>query len=369
MKLAASVIKTFKENIRDWKVLAMVLLFAPFFLLIMYLLYGRGATTYDLGILNLDEGNASTALIEMIDRKKGPDGSKLFNISHIATVDELEGRVKEKVIDIGMVLPPDYSTLPSVAHLYGSMNNVRYPVAAVMVADEVQKQGMAAAKITLPITISETFLERQLPMNEFDGYVPGLLTLAILMILFTATASIVKENDKKTLIRLKLSRLGAFHFLAAICIVQAFIAVGAMMLSYWTALGLGYSPSGNFGTVLLVGVLSSLSMVSISLVVASFLRTVFDVLTVGCFPFFILMFFSGSMFPLPKLPLFSIQGHSLGITDILPLTHTVNAFNKVLNYGAGWNEIKFDLFMILILTLVYFLAGLGLYQRRRLSWG
>lgn len=187
------------------------------------------------------------------------------------------------------------------------------------------------------------------------------------MILFTASASIVKENDKKTLIRLKLSRLGAFNFLAAICIVQAFIAVGALFLSYWTALGLGYSPAGNFGPVLLIGIISSLSMVSVSLVVASFLNTVFDVLTVGCFPFFILMFFSGTMFPLPKLNMFSILGHPLGITDILPLTHTVNAFNKILNYGAGLNEIRFDVFMIVALTLIYFLAGLILYQKRKLS--
>lgn len=124
---------------------------------------------------------------------------------------------------------------------------------------------------------------------------------------------------------------------------------------------------GHFGPVLLIGILSSFSMVSVSLVVASFLNTVFDVLTVGCFPFFILMFFSGAMFPLPKLNMFSILGHPLGITDILPLTHTVNAFHRILNYGAGWTEIRFDILMIVVLTLIYFLAGLLLYQKRKLS--
>ncbi|HWQ72979.1 MAG TPA: hypothetical protein VN370_11765 [Desulfitobacteriaceae bacterium] len=69
-------------------------------------------------------------------------------------------------------------------------------------------------------------------MNEFEQYVPGLISLAILMILFTASASIVKENDKKTLIRLKLSRLGAFNFLAGICIVQTIVAVAAIVLSH-----------------------------------------------------------------------------------------------------------------------------------------
>lgn len=378
MKLIAAAIKSWKENIRDWKVLVMVLFFSPFFLLIMYLFYGGEPTTYPIGVLNLDGGKPATELVEMIQEKKGQNGENIFDFSPITELPELEAQVKEKTIDIGMVIPSDYSkshadaiskkaVVPSEVHFYGSMNNLRYPVAAVMAADEVNKQGIAAVQITLPASITETFLEKQLPLNEFDGYVPGLLALAILMILFTASASIVKENDKRTLIRLKLSRLGAVHFLTAIGMVQAVIAVGALVLSYWTALGLGYSPAGNFGPVLLIGILSSLSMVSVSLVVASFLNTVFDVLTVGCFPFFILMFFSGAMFPLPKLNMLSILGHPLGPTDILPLTHTVNAFNKILNYGAGFYEIRFEVFMMVVLTLIYFLAGLVLYQKRKLS--
>lgn len=236
-----------------------------------------------------------------------------------------------------------------------------------MAADVIYKQGMEVRKIILPSSISETFLEKKQPLNEFEGYVPGLISLAVLMILFTASATIIRENDKKTLIRLKLSRLGAFNFLAGVCIVQAVVAVAAIVLSYWTALGLGYRPAGGFGAVLVVGIISSLSMVSISLVVASFLDTVFDVLTIGCFPFFILMFFSGSMFPMPKINLFTVGEYALGITDILPLSHTVNAFNKILNYGAGINDVLYDIFMIALLTVIYFAIGLMLYKKRKLS--
>lgn len=256
----------------------------------------------------------------------------------------LKEKVKEKAVDIGIVIPEDYSEKLTIR--------------------AAEKE---VTKITLPSSISETFLEKKQPLNEFEGYVPGLISLAVLMILFTASASIVKENDKKTLIRLKLSRLGAFNFLAGICIVQAVVAVAAIILSYWTALGLGYRPTGGFGAVLVVGIISSFSMVAISLVVASFLYMVFDVLTIGCFPFFILMFFSGSMFPLPKMNLLTINGHLFGITDILPLTHTADAFSKILNYGSGINDLLFDFFMIALLTVIYFVIGLMLYQKRKLS--
>lgn len=378
MKLMAAAVKTGKENLREWKVLAMVLLFSPFFLLLMFLFYGGGPTLYTLGIANQDGGRAAAELVEALHDKKGLEGEPIFRLSAISELDVLKKQIKNKTLDIGMLIPPDYSSIhadaaaqkpfsPSGIQFYGSMNNVRYPVAAVMAADEVNKQGLAAAKVTLPAFISESFLEKQLPLNEFEGYVPGLLALAVLMILFTASATIVKESDQKTLIRLKLSRLGVVPFLGAICIVQALIAVCALTLSYWTALGLGYHPAGHFGSIFLVGVISSFSMVSVSLVVASFLNTIFDVLTIGCFPFFILMFFSGTMFPLPQLNLLTVGGHPLGMTDLLPLTHTVNAFNKVLNHGAQLYEIRFELSMIVVLTLIYFIAGLILYQKRKLS--
>lgn len=378
MKLLAAAVKTLKENIRDWKVLAMVLGFAPFFLLMMYLLYGGGPTIYPIGLMNLDRGASGAELVEILNGKKGQEGNPLFRLVPVINDRELETKIKDKSIDLGLVIPENYSARmdaakgrqtpsPSTVEFFGSMNNVRYPVAAVMVGDEITKQGIAAAEISLPIALNETFLEKQAPINEFESYVPGLLSLAILMILFTASATIVKENDKKTLLRLKLSRLGAFSYLTAVGLVQAVIAIIALVLSYCTALGLGYQPAGSFGIVLIVGILSSLSIVSLSLVVASFLNTVFDVLTVGCFPFFILMFFSGSMFPLPKLSMITIQGHSLGITDMLPLTHTVNAFNKVLNFGAGWQEVQFEVIMILLLTVLYFVAGVVLYQKRKLA--
>lgn len=378
MKLLASIIKSLKENLRDWKVLIMVLLFSPFFVFLMYLFYGTGPATYSLGLMDEDGGQASRVLIQMLEGVEGQDGAKLFKISNFEDDAALRQKVKDKSIDIGVVIPGGYSqdieaikdnTKETAIKIrfYGVTANVRYPVAALFASNAVYDQGLEVTKITLPTGIEETFLEKKQAQNEFEAYVPGLISLAVLMILFSATSSIVKESDRKTLIRLKLSQLGAFNFLSGICIVQAMIAVIAVVLSYATALALGYSPVGSFLPLLIAGILSSLSMVAVSLVVASFLNTVFDVMTIGCFPFFILMFFSGSMFPMPQMKLFTLSGHAFGIVDILPLTHTANAFNKILTDGMGLRDIGFDLGMTALLTIVYFLIGMQLYRKRKLS--
>lgn len=378
MKIYATIVKTFKENIRDWKVLILVLLFSPFFLLIMNLSYGGESTIYNLGVINLDSGIVSIELLHKIGNIEDSDGGKLFEIINIDSLDKLKSDVKNNTIDIGFIIPENYSKKLSstadgnevssaILHFYGSMSNIRYTVAILMVSDALYAQGLEISEIILPFNIRETFVEEKVPLNEFEGYVPGLIALSVLMVLFTASASIVKENEKKTLVRLKLSRLGAFNFLLGISIVQAAIAVMALMLAYWTAIALGYQPSGHFGTVLIVGILSGFSIVAVSLIMACFLNTIFEVLTIGCLPFFLMMFFSGSMFPIPKVNIFSIGEHSFGFSDLLPLRHTASAFNKILNFGADISEITFELGMLIILTVLYFVLGIILYQKRKLS--
>ena len=137
-------------------------------------------------------------------------------------------------------------------------------------------------------------------------------------------------------------------------------------LTFVTAWALGYRTIGSWSTVMAVGLLSSVSVIAVSLVVAAYLRTIFDLLTIGCFPFFILMFFSGGMIPLPPLSLFSIGGRSINANDILPTTHTIAALNKILNFGSGLGGVKVEMGFILALTAVYFVIGIAAFSRRHL---
>jgi len=380
MKLIAVIVKSIRENIRDWKVLVLVFLFSPFFILLMKLFYGSDPVNYKIGYFNAEDGQISGDMIEQLIKVEGQDGIPLFSVRRMNRKEELLNGVKDKGIDLGLVFPEDFSVKllraaesgggesdPAVVQFYGSMGNPRYLLAAVLASDAIYDRGIRIARITMPVTIKETFTEKNMPANEFESSVPGLISMSVLMILFSATASIVRENEKRTLIRLKLSSLGAFYLLAGITVVQALLAAAAIVLSYWTALSLDFRPAGTFGAVLVTGILSSFSIVALSLITAAFLNTVFDVLTVGCFPFFILMFFSGCMFPLPEMKLFSIAGIPFAVNDILPLTHTARAFHKILNIGSGVMEILPELMMITLLTVVYFAAGMLLYQRRKLS--
>ena len=78
------------------------------------------------------------------------------------------------------------------------------------------------------------------------------------------------------------------------------------------------------------------------------------------------MFFSESMFPLPKILLLNFGTKAFYANDVLPTALAVKAFNKILNFQAGLADIGFEMMAILVLTIIYFLIGLWLFRRRHL---
>jgi ABC-2 type transport system permease protein len=118
--------------------------------------------------------------------------------------------------------------------------------------------------------------------------------------------------------------------------------------------------------LLVIGLFTSVSIIAISVLVAAAMRTIFDLLTIGCFPFFIMMFFSGGMLPLPDLRLFTLLGHPVNANAILPTTHTEVALGRVLNHGAGLGDIGFELVAISLLTVLYYALGVWLFTRRHM---
>jgi ABC-2 type transport system permease protein len=225
----------------------------------------------------------------------------------------------------------------------------------------------AVTRAPSPIALEATPVAPAANRSEFDLYVPALLVLAVIMVLFTAAASLIKEVDKGTMVRLALSRVTTAELLTAITIVQVVIGAAAVLLSYAAAVSVGYQSQGSWAAMLAVASLATVSVVAISVLVAAFMRTIFELLTVGCFPFFVLMFFSDAMVPLPKIPLFHVAGNVVNASDVLPTSLAVRALNRILNDGAGLGDAWFEMAGIALLTAAYFAAGIALFRRRHQS--
>jgi len=386
MRLLTLFKKTMIENFRDWKILILILTFAPFFVFLMYFYIGYTTETYKVIFINYDLGvkatdrdafNAGQALISEMTEATYEDGTNILVVYKEEEMAKAQKRLEDKSVDLIVEIPKNFSkTLmgfkegkrptPVVVKTYGDPANTKYIMAAAWCDSITYHYAGSLTGQESPLELRAESISRTKSLNDFTLYVPALLALALMMLMFTAAATIIREKDKGTLIRLRISNMTTLEWLSAVSVTQIIIGLLAMGLTYLTAVSLGYQSSGSFVAVMVVGILSSLSIIAISLVVAALLRSVFDLMTIGCFPFFILMFFSGGMFPIPPLQLFVVGGRPININDILPTTHSISALGKILNYDSGLSDVVFEIGAIVILSFIYFAAGVWLFTKRHM---
>jgi len=378
--------KALIENFRDWKILVIGITFAPFFVVLMHFYFGAATETYRVAFVDHDGGATAQdgtairlgpALISDIETFTDQDGSVVLKIFREEQMSEAKKRLEDKSADLIVEIPENFSqTLsdykegkkaePALVRTYGDPANPKYIMAAAWSDSLAYQFAMEWTGMEVPLELETKGIAQQESLTEFDLYVPGLLGLALMMLMFTAAATLIKEKDKGTIVRLRMANMTVTEWMVAMSLVQVIIGLMALGATYLTAVAFGYQASGSLMAVALVGVVSCLALIAISVLVAAVLRTVFDLMTVGCFPFFILMFFSGGMFPIPTIPLFTLFGHSFNVNDILPTTHSITAFAKILNQGAGLGDVVFEMGAVIVLTVLFFATGVWLFTRRHM---
>lgn len=391
MRFTALFRKTAIENLRDWKILSLTMLFAPVFVFLMYFYLTSASQTYVILFMNHDAGmaeddisfNAGHELMLAMENTSYPDGTDVLVVQEETDIVRAKSGLIDKTADLLVEIPENFSQslaefraggeLPAVTvTTLGDPSNPKYIMAASYTDLLTYTYAADATGAREPLTVDAnivTGVDTPKSSSSFDLMVPGLLVLSLMMLMFTAAGSIIREKDRGTIVRLQMSRMGVFDFLASISLAQILIGIAALGLTFLTAIALGFHSHGSLVAVLIICVLCTLSIIAISLIVAALLRSIFDLMTIGCFPFFILMFFSGSMFPLPELQVFTLGGHAINVNDVLPTTPAITAMGKVLNYGTGLDGILFELALLLVLTIAYFIVGIWLFRRRYLHTG
>ncbi len=389
MRLLAVFRKSLKEQTRDILLLSLSLVFAPFFVFLYWLFFPSGSTTYTVLVINNDvsvplvDGTtlaAGDAAVEAIRRVTYANGNPLLVVKTITDRAEAETRLRDRSALVLVIIPEDFSRTiqaaraggrsiaPSIT-FGGDLTNPYYPVAAILATTAIDQYVEAATGHQPNVRFVEEPLGASGARSEFETYVPGLLIFAVVMLVFLAAMTVTREVEAGTLRRLQITRMTSLDFLGGISASLILIGVAQVVLALLTAWLLGFHSQGPLWVAILVGIVTSFSIIGAGLVVACFAKTVTQAFLAASFPMVLFMFFSGAIYPVPRVPLFSLAGRTIGLYDILPPTHAVIALNKVLTLGAGLGDVFYELMVLLILSIVYFAAGVWLFRRTHLRTG
>ncbi len=378
-------IKGVKEQVREYWILVLTLLMAPLFIAIYFLMAETEDPVYDVILVNQDrvveyrggDFKLGDSIITYAGLLSLAPEMEMLKVTSLESREEAVERLRNKKADVVVVLPDDLSAsvaayknsldLTSRIELIGDITQMEYIVGAVWAEELINRYIQEQAEIRMPVSWYETTLGFSGKRTYFELYVPGLLILSIIMIIFSASAAIVREPESRTLERLRVSRLSALEFITGISLVQIIVAILSLLLALLTAMALGYTLiPGTFWFILLICVLTALSMISFSLLVAAMCRSVKEVAIIGTFPLFLLMFFTGAAFPVSGGQLFTIGGYQVMLNDLLSPKFAIEALNKVLIRGLEVKDTIPEMIALVVLTLFYFVTGTWAFMRRHM---
>ena len=386
MKLISVINKSFKEQIRNFWIFILTISMAPFFVFVYYLIIETSKPHYEILLINQDKGIAYQNQKlnhgdDLLEFTKTVD-KDTFNIP--LTVNIIESRsdailkLKNRKADALVIIPEDFSEyLQNVIvwdsnkniniEFIGDLTNVKYMISAIWANEMLNEFVFQVVQKPRLIEIKETGLGLSGHIDDFDLIVPGILILSIIMLMFTATVAIVDEVENKTIVRLKLSQVSTFEFLSGISIVQIGVGLISILLTYIVAVWLGFDYVGSFGIIILIAILTSISIIAFSLIIAAITKTVNEVMIVGNFPLFLFMFFTGAAFPLKGTALFTIAGYPISLQGFMSPTHSISALNKVLVMNMELNDIIPEITVLIILTILYFFIGVWAFKKRHMK--
>jgi ABC-2 type transport system permease protein len=378
--------KSLREHLREVWLLALIVSLAPFFVVLMYMVFGGGAYAYKVVVVDHDRGatladgrswRAGVELTRAITEAKNATGGNALRVST-----EKDRPSAQRLLTSGKAhalveIPADFSQAIAAARqqqpyqttelvYMGDMTSTSYMVAAVLAITAVSTYLETATGQKGPVALVEKPLGGSGARSEFDMVIPGIFVLAIIMLIFPVAMALARESENGCLRRLQLSRMTSFDLLGGLSLVQILVGTVAVLCAFGTAMGMGFRSQGPVWAAIAITVVASFAIIGTGLLVACFSRSVTEAFLLGNFPMMLLMFFSGCMVPIPKVPLFTVGTVTVGLWDWLPTTHAVSAMNKILGIGVGMREVVYELVCLVLLSAIYFFGGVWLFKRRRL---
>jgi ABC-2 type transport system permease protein len=387
MRLLSVFRKTMVEQGRDPLVLLLTLIFAPLFVFLYWLWFPSGSTTYGVLIINQDAGFtradnsrvlASNEFIESLNLVTYKNDAPLLEVQLVTDREAAEKNLRDRDAELLVIIPAGFSSMvygeqtdpaqsadPLV--ISGDLTNPYYAITAILADAALDEYLQVSSGQESRIPIVEEALGSSAARTEFEIYVPGLLIFAVIMLIFQASMLVAREIESGALKRLRLTRLTSLEYLGGITLSLMLTGVLSVALTFGIAILLGFHSQGSVLLAVLIGAVTSLSIIGVGLIIASFVKNVTQAFLLANFPMGLFMFFSGAIFPLPRTTLFSLFGHAFSLNEILPTTHGVVALNKVLTLGAGAGDVAFELASLVVLSAVYFAVGVYLFQKNAME--
>ncbi len=274
-------------------------------------------------------------------------------VERVASPEELEDRLRQGKISIGVVIPADFDrrvvdrSRSAVQLLVDGSDPTILGVANKLRSMPLAFDSTARARPGVDIVEVRPYYnpERRTPVNIIPGLIGVILTMT--MILFTAVA-IVRERERGNLELLINTPVSSAELM--IGKIVPYIVIGMLQLALILAVGRLLFDVPVRGSILDLYLCASAFVaanLSLGLLISTAAKTQFQAMQMMVFILLPSILLSGFMFPFDGMPVFAQY-----IGEVLPNTHFIRLSRGIMLRDAAIGELLPDLYYLIGFTLV-----------------
>ncbi|MEC0093079.1 ABC transporter permease [Paenibacillus macquariensis] len=328
MRIGAMILRILRQFIHDKRTMALMFIAPLIVLSLMSLVFSGKEYHPNIGVVS-QASSLSTAMEKL--------GAKvlIYNTEPLAT-QALDNRDIDALITLK-------ETIPQVL-IEGSDPSINKSVQLLL---EKSMNQVSTTQVQFKPEIS--FLHGSLDMAVIDRFGPIMIGVFIFFFVFLiAGISFLRERTTGTLERLLSTPIKRWEIVIGyVGGFGIFTLIQALLISFFSIKVLGIMMVGNFGYVLLITILLSMTALTLGMLLSAFASN--ELQMMQFIPLIIVpqIFLSG-LLPLNTLPLWLQK-----IGYVMPIYYGADAMIDVMIRGKGWSHISTDLYILLLFSLIF----------------
>lgn len=212
----------------------------------------------------------------------------------------------------------------------------------------------AISVLTPTVKPDITYLYGYEDMAAFDNFGPILIGFFVFFFVFLiAGVAFLKERTTGTLERILATPLQRWEIVIGYLLgFGVFTIIQSALIAWFSINILNIMMVGSFSLVLLITILTAMVALTIGTFISAFANN--ELQMIQFIPIIVVpqVFFSG-LFDLSTMPPWLQSfGH------FMPLWYSADALRNIMIRGKGWNDIIFDVFILILICIIFTLANI-----------
>jgi ABC-2 type transport system permease protein len=359
-------IANLKEFSRDRVAMFWIIGFPIFFVGLLGMIFGSsGEISYRIGIANLDQGKASTSLVNVFQAVAS------FEIT-VGEQENLAQRLKEGDYQAVIVIPTEFTAnmqsglavdieviYDDVEIIYDPSSQTTAQIVMSIVRNVVNDFEHQFTQNPQLIFLSEKSITSN-SLSSMDFLLPGILGMSLMQLgIFGTAPQLVQLRELQVLRRIGATPLPRSILLGSQVLVRlTTVGIQIFLIILVGVIVYDVSIEGNILHVIGVSLLGALMFIAMGYMISGIANTQESVHGITSFLNFPMLFLSGLFFPVEMLPVW-IQP----VASVIPLTYLVDALRQIIVGASPQYNLGLD-----ITVLVAWLVGCSLLSIRLFRW-